>query len=287
MQLGFIGFGEVAYELATGFRQEGLSGIVAYDPMRDDATLGSLVGERAAKSRVTLLDSAADVSERSEVVIAAVPGSKAVAAAEQAVRRLGRGKIYADVSTSSPTAKKTISVSVEASGAQFVDGALMGALTLLRHKVPTLISGSGSDRFLMLMSPLGMALEKVSDVPGDAVAVKLVRSIYMKGIASLAVEMLQAASVLGVAPRVIDSISATMDGKPFAEMMNFLVVAGGIHAERQAHEMRDVMAMMAELEVDSSMTKGTLGWLEWLASKKLKEKFQGQKPETWEHLEIF
>ncbi|HWR30149.1 MAG TPA: NAD(P)-binding domain-containing protein [Negativicutes bacterium] len=284
MKLGFIGFGEVAYEMAAGLKKEGISGIVAFDPMKDDLKIGKLVKERAESAGVHLYGTPIEVVRQADVIIAAVPGSKALQAALEAAAALDEQKIYVDVSTSSPKTKKKIAEIVHGQNASFVDAGLMGGLTLLQHKVPAIISGRGSDRFIQLMSPYHMSLQKVSDVPGDAIAIKLVRSIYMKGIATLAVEMLETASSLNVAPLVIESIAETMNSKPFEAMMNFLVNASAIHAERQAHEMTDVMGMMHEMGIESTMTKATKERLQSLAAKNLKEKFQGKKPERWEEV---
>ena len=193
MKLGFIGFGEVSFEISRGLKTEGLQDIIAFDPLRNDPKFGSLVQDRAATAGVTLLKTPAEVVAVADVIIAAVPGSKALQAAESIVGELAKGKIYADVSTSSPTAKQKIASFIEPTGARFVDGALMGGLTLQQHKVPTLVSGSGASQFIQIMTPYHMALEKVSDKAGDAIAIKLIRSVYMKGVASLEVEMLEAA----------------------------------------------------------------------------------------------
>ena len=281
MKLGFIGFGEVAFEMSKGFASEGLTGIVAYDPMGNDAKFGPLVHERAETANVTLLATPAEVISATQVIIAAVPGSRAYQAAEIVYEHLDNHKIYVDVSTSSPTIKQKIAKLLSTTGAGFVDGALMGALTLLQHKVPTLVSGNGADRFIELMRPFHMSLEKVSDKPGEAIAIKLIRSIYMKGIASLQVEMLEAASTLKVEDKVLASISNTLDSSTFVKMMNFLVTAGAIHAERQTHEMADCVAMLKDLGIEPTMTEATMQRLEWLSNKKLKDHFQGKVPASW------
>lgn len=282
MKLGFIGFGEVAFEMSKGFGSEGLTGIVAFDPMSNDPKFGPLVHERSATAQVTLLGTPAEVIKAADVIIAAVPGSRAYQAAEMICSHLDSHKIYVDVSTSSPPTKQKIAALLSKTGAGFVDGALMGGLTLQQHKVPTLVSGSGADRFIELMTPFHMSLEKVSDKPGDAIAIKLVRSIYMKGIASLQVEMLEAASKLKVEDKVLASISNTLDSSPFVKMMNFLVTAGAIHAERQTHEMADCMVMLKDLGIEPIMTEATMLRLKWLSNKKLKDFFQGKVPAKWE-----
>jgi hypothetical protein len=153
----------------------------------------------------------------------------------------------------------------------------MGGLTQQRHKVPTLVSGSGADKFIGLMAPARMNLSKVSDKAGDAIAIKLVRSVYMKGIASLQTEMLEAAYKLQVQDLVIPSIAGSVE-KPFVDQMNFLVPAGAIHAERQSHEMADCMVMLQDIGIMPTMTEATMKKLKWLADKKLKDKFGGKPP---------
>ena len=284
MKLGFIGFGEVGYELAKGVKKEGLAEIFAFDPFADDAKMGALVQERAAEAGVRLISDPAELVKQADVVIAATPGSKALQAALGIIDALDKDKLYVDVSTSTAASKKKIAAAVEGKGARFVDGAMMGGLSMQHHKVPTLVSGSGSDEYIRLLTPYGMKLTKVSDNAGDAIAVKLVRSIAMKGLASLAVETLETAEKLGVTPLVLESISETLSADSFENTLDWLVTASAIHAARQVHEMRDVMTMMKEVGVDTAMTESTTKRLEWLESKDYKEKFKGHKPKKWEEV---
>lgn len=284
MKLGFIGFGEVGFELARGLKKEGVSEIVAFDPMANDPQYGKLVNHRAREAGVDVLRTPVDVIHQADIIFAAVPGSKALQAALDIVPAITGNKIYADVSTSTATTKKRIAEALQTKGACFVDAALMGGLSMQHHKVPILVSGSGSDEFIRLLTPYGMSLTKVSDVAGDAIAIKLVRSIAMKGLASLAVETLETAVALNVQSEVLKSISDTLSSAPFDETLDWLVTASAIHAERQVHEMQDVMIMMKEIDVKPTMTDATIKRLEWLASKNYKARFQGKKLDTWEEV---
>jgi 3-hydroxyisobutyrate dehydrogenase-like beta-hydroxyacid dehydrogenase len=282
MNLGFIGFGEVGFELAGGLKKAGVPVIWAFDPMADDPTFGKLVQDRVKEAGVVLLPTPGEVVRKADIIIASAPGSKALQAAMSVMADLGPGKIYADVSTSTAATKKKSAQAAAARGAAFVDGAMMGGLSMYHHKVATLVSGTGSDEFIRQLTPFGMSLKKVSEVAGDAVAVKLVRSIAMKGLASLAVETLETAVKLGVQDLVLESIKGTMTSDTFEVTLDWLVSASCIHAQRQVHEMRDVMTMMQEVGVDTTMTEATTARLEWMESKHFKELFQGKKPGTWE-----
>jgi 3-hydroxyisobutyrate dehydrogenase-like beta-hydroxyacid dehydrogenase len=284
MKLGFIGFGEVGFEMSKGLKASGLQDISAYDVMQDHAVYGKLIRERIQISGVVLVTSPAEVLHRADVVIVAVQGEKALETAKGLKPQLKKGTLYVDVSASSPEVKRNIWEEIKGSEVSFVDGAMLGALSLFQHKVPTLVSGNGSDRFMQLMKPYGMDLERISDVPGEATGIKLVRSIVMKGMASLFLEALEAASLMKVDHLVLKSISTTMNAGSFEQLFNRMVTGSAIHAERRAHEMQNVIEMLQGLQVKPTMSKATYERLMWLASKKLKYKFGGKAPKEWQEV---
>lgn len=285
MDLGFIGFGEVGFEMSAGFKKEGIEKIFVYDIMQDHAVYGALVKERVEKSGVTLVSTPQEVFEKVDVVIVAVPGAKALETAKNLTPFLKVSTLYVDVSASSPLVKRSIWETIKStSGVSFVDGAMLGSLPLYKHKVPTLVSGNGADLYLKLMLPFGMNLEKVSDIPGEATGIKFVRSIFMKGLPALLVEVLEAASIMKVDHLVLKSLADTMNACSFEETLNRLVTGSAIHAERRAHEMEAVITMLEGIHVQPIMSKATAERLTWLASKKLKEKFGGKTPREWKQV---
>jgi 3-hydroxyisobutyrate dehydrogenase-like beta-hydroxyacid dehydrogenase len=157
----------------------------------------------------------------------------------------------------------------------------MGSLPLYKHKVPILASGDGTDAFIDIMSPYCMNITKVSENPGDASAVKLVRSIFMKGLPALLLETLEAASAFNVEERVINSISETMNAKTFEETMNRLVTGTSIHALRRSIELEGSIEMLESSNLNSLMTMAAKDKLRLLSELNLKEKFQGKTPESW------
>ena len=284
MRLGFIGFGELGYEMAKGFQDEGLRDSVAFDPAIDAPEYRALIRQRAAAAGVALLAAPAEVAACADVIIAATPGGNALQAAAAVAGALRANQLYADFSSSSPATKRKIAALLAPSGAGFVDGGVMGALRMLQHKVPILVSGSGSDRFIASMRPYHMSLEKVSDTAGDAVAIKLVRSIYTKGIITLHIEMMEAAVALGVENEVHASLAKSLDGRSFMQMLNYFITSGAIHADRQAHEMQDCMTMLKDLAIAPIMTEATVLRLKRMAEKNLKETFQGEVPASWQEV---
>jgi 3-hydroxyisobutyrate dehydrogenase-like beta-hydroxyacid dehydrogenase len=284
MKLGFIGFGEVGYEIANGLTKEGLSEIYAFDSMQNHEKKGSYIKIHAEAAKVTLLESAEKVAERCDVIMSVTPGGFALDAAKSVLGQLAPGKVFVDLTTSLPSTKKTINQLVKETGAKFADGALMASLSQSHHKVPILFAGPGSDKVIQALTPYGMIMEKVSETAGDAIAVKLVRSIYMKGIAALGAEMLEAAAILQIDRLVLDSISDTLNNKPFEEMNNHLVIASAWHGGRQVHEMQDVTSMLKDIGVVPTMTEATIKRLEWLRDLEAAEHFANERPKEWKKL---
>lgn len=282
MKIGFIGFGEVGFEMSKGYKEEGVTEIYGYDVMQKDPTYGPLVKERAEASGVTLVDSLQELLDKVTVVISAVPGDKALDTAKGAREFLKEKTLYVDVSASSPVAKKKIGEELKDKKVDVVDGAMLGPLPMYRHKVPTLISGSGSDRFLEMMAPYHMDLEKVSDIPGEATSIKLIRSIFMKGLPALFVEVLEAASIMKVDHLVLKSLATTMNACSFEETFNRLVTGSAVHAARRAHEMKNVIEMLEDINVQPTMSKAAFDRLSWLAERNLREKFAGKTPQKWQ-----
>jgi 3-hydroxyisobutyrate dehydrogenase-like beta-hydroxyacid dehydrogenase len=282
MNLGFIGFGEVGYEISCGVIKEGLSEVYAFDPMQNDEKRGSFIQERAKEAKVILLESALAVAAKCDIILSVVPGAFALDAAKSVLDKISQGKVFVDLSTSLPSTKKEIAKLLKEKGAEFADGALMASLSASHHKVPILFAGSGSDQVIKALQPYGMVMKKISDNPGDAIGIKLVRSVYMKGIAALGAEMLEAAYILKIDRLVLDSISDSLNGKPFEENNTHLVIASAWHGARQVHEMEDVTKMLNDIGVAPIMTEATTKRLQWFRDLQASEYFDNHRPENWQ-----
>lgn len=281
MKMGFIGFGEAAFHISRGLGKEGLTGIVAYDAMAGDPVMGKLVRSRAGEAGVTLLETAREVAKQCDMIFAAVPSSFTLDVCEEVKDSLDSGKIYADVSASTPAVKEQIWNAVRQTGVLFVDAAMLGSLPKDQHRVPITASGNGAEAFKENMTPYGMKITTAGEKEGAASAIKLVRSIYMKGIASLMIEMVQAADAYGVADQVISSISESMDGIPFTSHLDRLVTGSAIHCHRRAAELKGSLAMLEECGLGSEMTKAAKEKLEHLEPYGFAERYVEKKPEGW------
>lgn len=280
MQLGFIGFGEASFELASGLKQE-IKGMIAYDPLWNISPYKERLLTKAKSAQVTIAESQREVIQSVQVLIVAVPANKALEVSEELKDYLHEEIIYVDVTATSPDSKKQIAANVNKQGCAFIDAAMMGALPVYKHKVPILASGDGTDQFITMMSEYGMNITKVNNIPGDATVVKLIRSIYMKGVVGLYIELLEAAHKYDVEEFVIGSLNGTINGRTFEETMNRLVTGTSIHAFRRSIELDGTIDLLESVGIDSSMTKAAKEKIASLVELNLKEKFKGEKPENW------
>ena len=283
VKLGFIGFGEAAFNIASGLRGEGLTGIVAYDKHWKDSPAAELIGKRAAEAQVELVPSQQALIERSEMVVSAVSADMALPLARASQPFLKADQVYVDINATSPMTKEEVD-RVIAPVALFVDCAVMGPVPTYRHKVPVAVSGRGARRFCDTMTPYGMAITCMDAPAGSASASKMFRSIFMKGFVTLLIEMLTAAHRYGVEDDVLESVKETLTAGPLLEVINGLVGRGVIHSERREHEMDEVIATLDTLQVDAIMSKATKAKLHWVTELGLKAHFKGVPPKDYHQI---
>jgi 3-hydroxyisobutyrate dehydrogenase-like beta-hydroxyacid dehydrogenase len=130
-------------------------------------------------------------------------------------------------------------------------------------RTPALASGSGAERFAELFAPLGMPVEIVQGGPGAAAARKLVRSVFMKGLAAAAVESLRAADAAGCGEWLRADLARLLD----EPLLDRLVSGSSRHAVRRIVEMEAAAELLEELDVEPRVAEAARGWLEQLAAE--------------------
>lgn len=284
IKLGFIGFGEAAYNISKGLLSEGLTGIIAYDVMVNQKPMCDLIYNRAKDSGVTILSNAGEVVKQADVVILSVPSSFAMDACRSIIEYLYPGQVCVDVGASAPETKKQEWELVKEKGVLFSDSAMLGSLPALKHKVPILASGNGADKFRELFTPYGMKIDVVGKIPGEASAIKLLRSIFMKGIAALMIEMLEGAEAYDVSEQVISSISSSLDNITFKEHLDRLVTGTAIHAQRRADELKGSIELLIDAGLKYYMTEAAKERHSMLQSYNFAERFYNRKPNGWQEI---
>jgi 3-hydroxyisobutyrate dehydrogenase-like beta-hydroxyacid dehydrogenase len=225
----------------------------------DLAAAGAVVrGYDPEPGRSGTASSAEEAVAGADVVLSANAASAAVAAAESALPALGDDAVYADLNTASPAVKQELAA---IAGARFADVALLGAVPEKGLGTPALASGPAAEAFAAVLQPLGMPVEVVSGRAGDAAEMKLVRSVFMKGLAASAIESLDAAERAGHAGWLRGEIASVI-GEP---LLDRLLEGSRTHAARRVEEMDAARAVLLELGVEPRVASASAALLSELA----------------------
>lgn len=281
IRLGLVGYGEVGSGLGLGLRTEGLQHVVAYDIAAFEGPFSGLIQKRANEAGVRLMRTRQELARESDILIAAVPGSECVVAAQPFASALDAHHVYVDIASATPTIKRRVGEVLAASGAQVADGGIMGSPLQDGHRVLIKGSGPAATTFAAALVPWGMRFDVVSDVLGAGSGIKIVRSVVMKGMEALFVECALGASRHGIEDDVFASIAEFMDARPFMETVKFLLRTEVIHAARRAEEAEMSAEALEEVGVEPIMTRATKQVLQRSAGMRLKEHFKGIVPDDY------
>lgn len=258
LQVTVFGLGEAGSLIAADLATAGVS-VSGYDP----AKVKTPAGVKRFKNPV-------DAVNQADVIIGLTAQADAEQAIRQALDAINPSALYADFSTSSAGVKRQLAEIAASRKLAFVDIALMTIVPGYGLKTPALASGPGAERFVSLFSPLGMPVEAISAIPGDAATRKLLRSVMMKGLASLVVEAMQAGHAAGCADWLWKNMAEQLTVAN-EKMLSRLITGTGVHALRRLHEMEASMALLEELGVDPIMTRSTVRSHEMVLEKGVPE----------------
>lgn len=281
MRLGFIGFGEAGFHIARGLRGAGVSGIRAYDINARAPGLGEKIQRRAGEAEVALLESNAELAAASDILLSTVTANRSMEAAEQTAPFLGSRHIYADLNSVSPALKQSIGELVESRGARFVEAAVMSPVPRHGSAVPMFLCGAHAREFADLLSPYGMKLEVISERIGAASAVKMCRSLIVKGLEALMLECVLGSVPYGADERVFATLDETFPGMDWRKLASYMIGRVVEHGERRAREMEEVAATLRSIGVEPVMAEATARRQDWLAGLGLLEHFGGKAPDDY------
>jgi 3-hydroxyisobutyrate dehydrogenase-like beta-hydroxyacid dehydrogenase len=215
---------------------------------------------------VELAEDARAAAQGSDVILSVNAATAALAVAGSAAGALTPGQVYADLNSAGAALKRAVADVVAPTGAAFADVALMAPVPGNGLRTPALVSGPGAGAFAERLGPLGMPVEVLGDEPGQAAARKLLRSVFMKGLAAASIESLRAAQRAGCEQWLHDEIAAVLTGAD-AALLDRLLTGSARHAARRRGEMRDARELLAELGVEPRVTVAAEGWLAQLEAE--------------------
>ena len=255
-RLCFIGFGEAGQAIAAGLRDTGLETIAAWDilfPAPEGAALrqaGDRIGARLAAS-------AADAVRGSDIVISAVTAASSLEAARSIEPHLSGNPYFLDINSVSP-GRKQQAEKLLATKARYVDVAILAPIYPARHQTPLLLAGPHAQTVMpLLIDELEMRGAIAGDEVGAAAALKMIRSVMIKGIEALTLECFLAAKRAGIVDEVAASLKNNYPMLDWAKVIEYNLERMASHGIRRADEMDQVAETLRELGLDPLMATAT------------------------------
>jgi 3-hydroxyisobutyrate dehydrogenase len=278
-RIAFIGFGEAGQTISRGLvAEKAKPAIRTYDILFGQPAGASL--EAAARALgVELARNHAEAVSGADLVFLAVTASSSLEAARSCLPGLGKGQLFLDVNSVSPKRKIETAALVAPAGAAYVDVAVMAPAAPYLHKVPCLIGGPGAAALAPRAAALGMKMEFISDKVGQASAIKMFRSVVVKGLEALLVESMTASAEYGVEARVLASLQETWPGIDWEKLAGYMLERVVSHGKRRAAEMREVSATLESIGMEPVMAAATAVRQQWIADLGVKERLKGRKTE--------
>jgi 3-hydroxyisobutyrate dehydrogenase-like beta-hydroxyacid dehydrogenase len=256
-QIAMIGFGEAASAFAVD--RPSHVAVAAYDRKTDEANERNAKLADYARTGVTGCDSPAEALHLADAAFSLVIADQALAAAQAGAPHLSAGALWLDMNSVAPETKRMAAASVGASGGRYVDVALMAPVHPAGRDVPLLVCGPHADAAIELLGAIGfMRVRRVDGRIGSASAIKMIRSVMVKGIEALTAECMLAAEAAAVRDEVLASLDASERARPWDERADYNLDRMMVHGLRRAAEMEEVVKTLESLGTGSVMSRGTV-----------------------------
>jgi 3-hydroxyisobutyrate dehydrogenase-like beta-hydroxyacid dehydrogenase len=239
---GLIGFGEAGRIIGGALAASGAE-LKVHDRVLLDPARGTAVREAVIAAGGTPVDDLADFADR-DVVVSLVTPATAVPAALGFAPHAADGVLYVDLNSTAPGDKYEVAAALP--GVRVVDGVMTGGgIQLDAQRIPISLAGPDAAEVADLLTGAGLNASVVGDEIGAAAALKMLRSVVIKGMEGLWVEALLAARERGVVEPLLAMIEETLDRYSARDFATMLVTTHVAHAGRRQVEVamsRDTVA---------------------------------------------
>jgi len=284
--LGIVGYGEVGKVFAAGLKDR-MRSVSAWDLKfgidADSAATREAELAHAAQAGVQASPSMQVLCQKADFVLSAVTASNTLAVAQQAAKHLRTGAIFIDLNSASPGTKQQAAQAVEAAGAHYVEAGVMTSVPPYGIRVPMLLGGAQAQALAEQLNGFGMDAKPVASQIGIASAIKMCRSVMIKGLEALVIESYTTARRYGVEGHMIPTLSETFPSIDWEKQGAYFFSRVAQHGKRRAEEMREAANTVREAGFEPWMADAIANKHDWVASQSRDDVFDGlPKGASWQ-----
>ena len=265
-RIGLVGYGEVGRIFCAGLQPK-VAQVAAWDLKFADAASAPAQQEHARAHGVQACASMQALCEASDLVISAVTASNTLAVAEEAAPFLRAGTVFLDLNSASPGTKQRAAAAVQARGAHYVEAGVMTSVPPYGIRVPMLLGGPHAAALAAVLTGWGMDAKPVSDRLGVASAIKMSRSVMIKGLEALVIESYATARAYGVEDHVLPTLQETFPSIVWSEQGAYFFSRVVQHGKRRAEEMREAANTVREAGFAPIMAAAIADKQQWVADQ--------------------
>ncbi|WP_428984478.1 DUF1932 domain-containing protein [Rhodoferax mekongensis] len=259
-RLGLVGYGEVGRIFSAGLLPH-FQSVSAWDiQFHDAAGAATTGGVLQATSMQALCDA-------SDWVISAVTASNTLSVAQAAAPHLRAGMVFLDLNSASPGTKQQAAALVQATGAHYVEAGVMTSVPPYGIRVPMLLGGPQAASLAAALQALGMDAKAVSADIGVASAIKMCRSVMIKGLEALVIESYTTARAYGVEAHVLPTLAETFPSIDWEKQGSYFFSRVAQHGQRRAEEMRESARTVGEAGFAPTMAGAIADKQQWVADQ--------------------
>jgi 3-hydroxyisobutyrate dehydrogenase-like beta-hydroxyacid dehydrogenase len=253
--LGLIGYGEVGRIFAAGLGAHFASVRVWDIDLRNPAP------------QVQACASMQELAQSCDLVISAVTAANTLAVAQEAAPHLRPGAVFLDLNSASPGTKQLASNVVEAAGVHYVEAGVMTSVPPQGIKVPILLGGPQAQALSLRCNAMGMDTSAVAPTIGTASAIKMCRSVMIKGLEALVIESYTTARAYGVEAHVLPTLAETFPSIDWEKTGSYFFSRVAQHGKRRAEEMRECANTVREAGFAPTMAQAIAEKHQWVADQ--------------------
>lgn len=273
-RLGVIGYGEVGRIFSAGLKGR-VSSTCVWDlkfemPEHRDAALA-----HAREAGVTACAGMAALCAESDLVISAVTASNTLAVAQAAAPHVRPGMVFLDLNSASPGTKQQASALINAAGGHYVEAGVMTSVPPYGIRVPMLLGGAHAADLAVVLQAWGMDAKPVAEEIGVASAIKMCRSVMIKGLEALVIESYATARAYGVENHVLPTLAETFPSIDWEQTGAYFFSRVVQHGQRRAEEMRESANTVREAGFEPLMASAIADKQQWVADQARAGVFEG------------
>ena len=275
-RIGLIGYGEVGKIFSVGLlKQSGVTAVSAWDLKFANPATQAAELAHAEQAGIAAQTSMQALCAASELILSAVTASNTLAVAQEAAPFVRPGTVFLDLNSASPGTRQQCAALIDAAGGQYVEAGVMTSVPPYGIKVPMLLGGARADALAPALTSWGMDAKVVSDRLGVASAIKMCRSVMIKGLEALVIESYSTARAYGVEDHVLPTLQETFPSIDWSAQGAYFFSRVVQHGQRRAEEMRESANTVREAGFEPFMASAIADKQQWVADQAKAGAFAG------------